>query len=92
MVENFIETGKFTHKDYLKNSKKFQVEMKKLEPFDKEVMAYRVLPELGGDGIWRSINPPGLDTGDVKSFTSTTGLEIISTTTAYIIGARFRFL
>ncbi|HAT63762.1 MAG TPA: hypothetical protein DCS66_04045, partial [Flavobacteriaceae bacterium] len=56
MVENFIETGKFTHSDYLKNSNKFQVEMKKLEPFDKEVMAYRVLPALGGDGIWRSIN------------------------------------
>ena len=86
MVENYVETGKFTQSDYLKNTSNFQVEMKKLEPFDKEVMAYRVLPELGGDGIWRSINPPGFDAGDVKSFTSTTGLEIISTTTAYIIG------
>ena len=91
MVDHFIDTKIFSKEDYYKNTRNLEVQMKKLEPFDKEVMAWRILPELGGDGIWRSANPPGMDTGDIKAFTSTTGLEMISTTTAYIIGAGLGF-
>ena len=91
MLEHFFEKGTFTRENYLKNTKNFEVALKKLEPFDKDILSYRILPELGGDGIWRSINPPGMDMGDWKSFMSTTGAEMITTTAAYIFGARAGF-
>jgi len=92
MLEHFIDKGTFTRDEHAKNSKAFQVELKKLEPFNKDILAWRILPDLGGDGIWRSINPPGMDTGDWKSFMSTTGAEMITTTAAYIFGASAGFL
>jgi hypothetical protein len=91
MINHFVDEKIFSRNDYAKNPNNFEVAIKKLKPFDKDVMSWRILPDLGGDGIWRSINPPGLDYGDIKSFTSTTGLEMVSTTTAYIIGASLGF-
>ena len=91
MLKNFLSTEEFTYNDYLKNTNNFQVEMKNLVPFDQKILSWRVMPDLGGDGIWRSINDPGWTTEDTTAFMATTGLEMISTTAAYIFGSAAGF-